>query len=64
MQPGVAPRGDLVDHLQNERAFGVTIMTTDPNTPERDKAVKAYTAEHPQVDAAKVPYAQQKASLD
>ncbi|HET6533198.1 MAG TPA: nitrate- and nitrite sensing domain-containing protein [Actinoplanes sp.] len=56
--------GDLVDHLQNERAYGVTIVTTKASTPEHDKAVKAYTAEHPQVDAAKVPYAQQKAALD
>jgi signal transduction histidine kinase len=56
--------GDLVDHLQNERAYGVMIMTTRPDTPERDKAAKAYKAEHPLVDSAKVPYAQQKAALD
>src|SRR4030095_8211830 len=43
--------GHLVDHLQNERAYGIMIMTTRPNSPEREKAMKAYNAEHPQVDA-------------
>ncbi|HEU4347293.1 MAG TPA: sensor histidine kinase [Actinoplanes sp.] len=56
--------GDLVDHLQNERAYGVMIVTTGDGTAEHDKAIKAYTAEHSRVDQAKVPYAQQKAALD
>jgi len=56
--------GDLVDYLQNERAYGVMIVTTRSGTPEHDKAVQAYTTEHAQVDSAKVPYAQQKTALD
>ncbi|MBB4759819.1 nitrate- and nitrite sensing domain-containing protein [Amorphoplanes digitatis] len=56
--------GGLVDHLQNERAFGVMIATTQPKSAERDAANLAYTREHPKVDAAKLPYSQQKAALD
>jgi signal transduction histidine kinase len=56
--------GSLVDHLQNERAFGVTIATTKKDTPERAAASLAYGREHPKVDAAKLPYSQQKAALD
>ncbi|MFI7597125.1 nitrate- and nitrite sensing domain-containing protein [Actinoplanes sp. NPDC049681] len=56
--------GGLVDHLQNERAYGVMIATTKPDTPDREAAVLAYTREHPKVDAAKLPYSQQKAALD
>src|SRR4051812_37777574 len=56
--------GGLVDKLQDERAYGVMIATTRDDTPERAAAVKLYGAENPQVDAAKVPYAQQKAVLD
>jgi signal transduction histidine kinase len=56
--------GDLVDHLQNERAYGVLITTTKPDTPDRNNAIKAYRAESPQVDQAKIPYARQKATLD
>ncbi|UQU65579.1 nitrate- and nitrite sensing domain-containing protein [Couchioplanes caeruleus] len=56
--------GGLVDHLQNERAYGVMIATTKPDTPDRQAATQAYNAEHPKVDAAKLPYAQQKAALD
>ena len=47
--------GGLVDHLQNERAYGVMIATTKPDTPDREAAVLAYTREHPKVDAAKLP---------
>jgi signal transduction histidine kinase len=56
--------GGLVDHLQNERAFGVMIATTKPKTPDREIADLAYRREHPTVDAAKLPYSQQKAALD
>jgi signal transduction histidine kinase len=56
--------GGLVDHLQNERAFGVMIATTKKNTPERAAADLAYQREHPKVDAAKLPYSRQKAALD
>ncbi|RSM43950.1 histidine kinase, partial [Actinoplanes sp. ATCC 53533] len=56
--------GGLVDHLQNERAFGVMIATTQPNTADRKAAIEGYTDENPKVDAAKLPYSQQKAALD
>jgi signal transduction histidine kinase len=56
--------GALVDSLQNERAYGVMIATTTPETEEREKAAKAYQTENTRTDAAKVPYAQQKAALD
>ncbi|WP_236028840.1 sensor histidine kinase [Actinoplanes lichenicola] len=57
--------GGLVDHLQNERAYGMMITTIDdPNSPDLAKAKQDYAAESSQVDAAKVPYAQQKAALD
>src|SRR5690349_8153189 len=56
--------GGLVDHLQNERAFGVMIATTKPDTPDREAALLAYQREHPKVDAAKLPYSQQKVALD
>ncbi|GAB2609808.1 hypothetical protein Aab01nite_23860 [Paractinoplanes abujensis] len=57
--------GGLVDHLQNERAYGMMITTIDdPKSPDLAKAKESYAAESAQVDAAKVPYAQQKAALD
>ncbi|MEV6629651.1 sensor histidine kinase [Actinoplanes sp. NPDC051470] len=61
--------GGLVDQLQNERAYAVMIARTidtksNKNDPVRLKGVQLYQAEHPKVDAAKVPYAQQKAALD
>ncbi|MFG1603061.1 nitrate- and nitrite sensing domain-containing protein [Actinoplanes sp. NPDC049265] len=63
--------GGLVDQLQNERASAVTIARTfEPdekgrkNDPVRAKALQQYQAVHPKVDAAKVPYSQQKAALD
>ncbi|GIE99146.1 sensor histidine kinase [Paractinoplanes rishiriensis] len=56
--------GGLVDHLQNERAFGVMLVTNDPKSPVRAASLKAYNEEHAQVDQAKVPYSQQKAALD
>jgi signal transduction histidine kinase len=56
--------GGLVDHLQNERAFGVMITTNDTKSPVREAALKAYNGEHAEVDSAKVPYSQQKAALD
>ncbi|GAB1694501.1 nitrate- and nitrite sensing domain-containing protein [Krasilnikovia sp. M28-CT-15] len=54
--------GGLVDHLQNERAYGV--MITQSRGPAKDDAKKLFNDEHPQVDAARLPYAQQKAALD
>jgi signal transduction histidine kinase len=56
--------GGLVDHLQNERAYGVMVLTNDPKSPIRASALKAYNDEHALVDKAKVPYAQHKAALD
>ncbi|MGX6606879.1 sensor histidine kinase [Micromonosporaceae bacterium Da 78-11] len=58
--------GGLVDHLQNERAYGVLItVTRDPSKgAEHKAALQAYKDENPLVDAAKVPYSQQKAALD
>ncbi|OJF15746.1 sensor histidine kinase, partial [Couchioplanes caeruleus] len=56
--------GGLVDHLQNERAYAVMIATTDEGTKDRDTADINYRREHPKVDAAKLPYSQQKAALD
>ncbi len=59
--------GGLVDHLQNERAYAVIITTipqADRTKPEFIKAKEAYASENAKVDAAKVPYAQQKAALD
>ncbi|MEU7902633.1 sensor histidine kinase [Actinoplanes sp. NPDC049118] len=56
--------GGLVDHLQSERAYGVMIATTQPRSAERAAADLAYKREHPKVDAAKLPYSQQKAALD
>ncbi|MGK5679271.1 sensor histidine kinase [Actinoplanes sp. URMC 104] len=57
--------GGLVDHLQNERAYGTMIMTIkDTKSAEYKAATEAYAAENAKVDAAKGPYAQQKAALD
>jgi signal transduction histidine kinase len=58
--------GGLVDHLQNERAYGVTIVETGEKADAADHsaALQAYKDENPLVDAAKVPYAQQQAALD
>jgi signal transduction histidine kinase len=56
--------GGLVDELQDERAYGVMLETTREGTPEREKALKLYGGEHARVDAAKIPYAQQKAALE
>src|SRR4051794_15510915 len=38
--------GDLVDHLQNERALGVLVTTTVDNEPAHTAALKAYANEH------------------
>ena len=56
--------GGLVDHLQNERAYGVMAATNDAESPLRSSALKAYNNEHITVDQAKTPYSQQKAALD
>jgi signal transduction histidine kinase len=58
--------GGLVDHLQNERAYGVMIWTnnTKATKPLHDAALKSFNNETIVVDQAKLPYAQQKAALD
>ncbi|WP_250003192.1 sensor histidine kinase [Actinoplanes sp. M2I2] len=57
--------GGLVDHLQNERAYGMMITTIkDTKSPDYTKAKEQYSAENALVDAAKAPYSQQKAALD
>ncbi|XVV12068.1 sensor histidine kinase [Actinoplanes sp. CA-131856] len=56
--------GGLVDHLQNERAYGIILNTKGMSAQVKANARKAYNAEYAKVDAAKVPYSQQKASLD
>ena len=57
--------GGLVDHLQNERAYSVMIVTNNgKNKSIHDAALKAFKNEAILVDQAKVPYAQQKAALD
>jgi len=55
--------GNLVDHLQNERAYGVMISTTKKGSAAQKGALASYNAEHAAVDAAKVPYSQQRATL-
>jgi signal transduction histidine kinase len=54
--------GGLVDQLQNERVYAVTIWTTSGDV--QKKAVATYKAEWGQVEAAKLPYGQQRAALD
>jgi len=57
--------GNLVDHLQNERAYAVIIATSkDKNPAVHDAAVKSFNAETGQVDQARTAYEQQKISLD
>jgi signal transduction histidine kinase len=58
--------GGLVDHLQNERAYGVMIATNGDNSRDaiQQAAIKAYQNENVQVDAAKLVYSQQKAGLE
>ncbi|HEX9999938.1 MAG TPA: nitrate- and nitrite sensing domain-containing protein [Actinoplanes sp.] len=58
--------GELVDHLQNERAYGVMIATNGGTTQRQVKAaaVKAYNNEHAEVDEAKRAYGQQKTGLE
>src|SRR5690349_7522734 len=55
--------GGLVDRLQNERAYGVMIKTYG-KTPVGQAATTAFLKENAATDQAKVPYSQQKASLD
>jgi anti-sigma regulatory factor (Ser/Thr protein kinase) len=55
--------GDLVDHLQNERAGAVWVLAARDNG-SRDQAMKLYNAEHPLVENARRPYEQQKAALN
>jgi len=56
--------GGLVDHLQNERAYGLMIRTNAGRPPVKAAALTSYEAEHTQVDRAKVAYSQQKAALE
>src|SRR3954468_4833356 len=55
--------GGLVDHLQNERAYGVMIWTNNTKATKalHDAALKSFNNETIVVDQAKLPYAQQKA---
>ena len=55
--------GELSDHLQSERSAAVWLMSSGRSPADRALALKQYNAEHPLVDAAKRPYAQQKAAL-
>jgi signal transduction histidine kinase len=58
--------GGLVDHLQNERTYGVMISTNGGTTQKqiKDAAIKAYSDEHAEVDRAKTAYLQQKTGLE
>jgi signal transduction histidine kinase len=56
--------GGLVDQLQNERAYGVVVQTTPSDSAARKKAQDTYQAVWAKVDAAKMPYAQQRAALN
>src|SRR5919202_347846 len=56
--------GGLVDQLQNERSYAVLVKTTPNNIADHKRAQDAYKAEWAIVDAAKIPYAQQRAALD
>jgi signal transduction histidine kinase len=55
--------GALVDQLQNERTYAVVVKTTGAKA-DQDKAKQAYKAEWDRVDAAKLPYSQQRAALN
>jgi len=55
--------GGLVDRLQNERAYGVMIEVYG-KTPVGQAAATAFLKENAATDQAKVPYSQQKATLD
>jgi signal transduction histidine kinase len=57
--------GGLVDHLQNERAYGVMIVEyKGRNAAVANAATKAYDAEAPLSDQAKAAYSQQRVTLD
>src|SRR3954471_24043055 len=56
--------GGLVEQLQNERAYAVIVATTPKDSAANRQAQDAYKAQWPKVDAAKLPYAQQRAALD
>ncbi|SNY05890.1 sensor histidine kinase [Paractinoplanes atraurantiacus] len=56
--------GGLVDHLQNERAYGIILNAQGMSAQVKANALKAYNGEYAKTDQARVPYAQQKASLD
>ena len=55
--------GGLVDRLQNERAYGVMIKEYGKSSVGQ-VATTAFLKENAATDQAKVPYSQQKASLD
>src|SRR5205823_5857202 len=54
--------GDLVNHLQNERAYAV-MMLAAKNDFGREQALRLYEKEQPLVDTAKKPFSQQRAAL-
>ena len=54
--------GELVNQLQNERAAAIMLLGAGPADVEKYRAV--YDRSHAAVDRAKVPYSQQRASLN
>ncbi|MDP9814181.1 sensor histidine kinase [Spirilliplanes yamanashiensis] len=54
--------GELVNHLQNERAFAIMMLSARNDT-AKAAALRLYTTEQPLVDEAKKPYSQQRAAL-
>jgi len=56
--------GGLVEQLQSERAYAVLIATTPAKTPENNQAKAAWRAQWDKVDAAKLPWSQQRAALN
>ncbi|AEV88643.1 histidine kinase [Actinoplanes sp. SE50] len=59
--------GGLVDQLQDERAYAMQVVLA-PKSPKGNEvltaATKKFNDEHAKVEAAKDPYAQQRAALD
>jgi signal transduction histidine kinase len=56
--------GGLMDQLQDERADAVMVAATTPGSAPRKKAQEVYRAQWAKVDAAKLPYSQQRTALD
>jgi len=58
--------GGLVEQLQFERTYAVLVASTvqNRNSPQYQQAMATYHAQWAKVDAAKLPYAQQRAALN